>query len=70
VDNGHREVQPFLAGDVADQIDDELQVRLAAGAAEQVPITIGMRCAIAARSISRKSRRIAIVEQKGLPDPR
>jgi len=50
-------MQPLLAGDVAHQIDDELQVRLAAGAA-------------AGADQQRRSRRIAIVEQKGLPEPR
>jgi hypothetical protein len=33
MDDRHREVQTFLAGDLAYQIDDELEVRLAAGAA-------------------------------------
>ena len=36
----------------------------------QVPITIGILFSIAARNISRRSRRIAIGEQNGLPDPR
>jgi hypothetical protein len=69
VDHRHREVQSFLAGDLPYQIDNELEVWLAAGAAASADQHWDA-LREAARSIKRRSRRIAIVEQKGLPEPR
>ena len=69
LDQRHLEVQAVLAGDLARHRRHQVQVRRPAGPAAGADHQRNSG-RTAAFSISRRSRRMAIGEQNGLPDPR
>ena len=70
MDDGHLEAMAVLARQLAHDVDDELQVRLPAGASAAADDERDALRDMAALSIRPMSRFIAMREFTGFPEPR